>query len=78
MTRVALLFGLWLAAASLFAQSEADTLPIFDYTQPRDFEIGGVEVVGAQFADPNALISIAGFKVGDKIRIPGGDIPRAV
>lgn len=78
MTRLALLFGLWLAAAGLFAQSEADTLPIFDYTQPRDFEIGGVEVVGAQFADPNALISIAGFKVGDKIRIPGGDIPRAV
>ncbi|MFK7934737.1 MAG: outer membrane protein assembly factor BamA [Saprospiraceae bacterium] len=56
----------------------ADSLSILDYGEPVDYEIGGVEVVGANFSDDNAIISIAGFKVGDKIRIPGGDIPMAI
>ena len=30
-----------------------------------------MRVSGAEFADPGALISIAGFRVGEKIRIPG-------
>ncbi len=62
----------------LCAQALTDTLPVMDYSQPKDYEIGGVRVVGAQYSDENALISIAGFKVGDKIRIPGGDIPKAM
>jgi outer membrane protein insertion porin family len=49
-----------------------------NYGEPRDFEIGGVKVIGAQYSDENAITSIAGFKVGDKIRVPGGDIPRAI
>jgi hypothetical protein len=36
-----------------------------DYTQPKDYEIGGIKVTGAEFSDENAVISIAGFKVGD-------------
>lgn len=57
----------------------ADTIfPIFDYGDPKDYEIGGIKVSGAVFSDENALKSIAGFRVGDRIRIPGGDIPRAM
>ncbi len=65
---------------SLSAQSESvtDTIPILDYSKARDYELGGVTVTGAKFSDPNAIISIAGFRVGDRIRIPGGDIPRAL
>lgn len=63
---------------NLAAQIESDTLPVIDYSQPKDYEIGGVEVTGAKFSDANAIISIAGFRVGDRIRIPGGDIPRAL
>jgi outer membrane protein insertion porin family len=59
-----------------FAQT--DTLPVFDYSTPKDYEIGGIKVSGAKYSDPTALKSIAGFQVGDKIRIPGGDIPRAL
>ncbi len=51
---------------------------LFDYSEPKDYEIGGIKVTGAEFSDENALISIAGFKVGDKITIPGSDIPRAM
>ena len=60
-------------------QSAIDTLPeVLDYTQPKDYEVGGIRVTGAEFSDENAIISIAGFKIGDKVRIPGGDIPRAI
>jgi outer membrane protein insertion porin family len=56
----------------------ADTLPIFKYSEPQDFEIGGIIVTGAEYSDDNAIIGISGLKVGDKIRIPGPDIPRAI
>jgi len=49
-----------------------------DYSSPKEYEIGGINVVGAKFLDRNSLISIAGFKVGEKIRIPGDDISQAV
>lgn len=59
-------------------QFGTDTIPVLDYSSPQDYEIGGVSVTGAKYSDANAIISIAGFKVGDRIRIPGGDIPRAL
>lgn len=52
--------------------------PTAEYTEPKEYEIGGVRVTGAQFTDENAIINIAGFKVGDKIRFPGTDIPKAM
>lgn len=67
-------FGL----SPLQAQTGVDSIKVLDYTSPKDYEIGGVKVTGAVYSDANAIISIAGFKVGDRIRIPGGDIPRAL
>ncbi len=68
-----------LFAGHLAAQVETDTiLPTLDYSKPRDYEIGGVKVTGAKYSDPSTIISIAGFRVGDRIRIPGGEIPRAL
>jgi outer membrane protein insertion porin family len=49
-----------------------------DFGEPKTYEIGGVKVNGAQFSDDNALIAISGLKVGDKIRFPGPEIPRAI
>lgn len=60
------------------AQTTTDTLPIFSYEEPKEYEIGGIKVTGANFSDDNAVIGVSGLKVGDKIRIPGGDIPRAM
>ncbi|MCB0704796.1 MAG: outer membrane protein assembly factor BamA [Saprospiraceae bacterium] len=57
---------------------ESDSIPVFDYSGSKDYEIGGVTVIGATFTDENALKAIAGFRVGDKIRVPGGDIGRAM
>ncbi|MBK7336815.1 MAG: outer membrane protein assembly factor BamA [Saprospirales bacterium] len=75
---IAFLFLLSLISLRTQAQV-ADTLfPVFNYGESQDYEIGGIKVTGAVFSDENALKSIAGFRVGDRIRIPGGDIPRAM
>ncbi|MCC6727398.1 MAG: outer membrane protein assembly factor BamA [Saprospiraceae bacterium] len=61
------------------AAAQTDTLPpVLDYSKPKDYEIGGIRVTGATYSDAGAIISIAGFRVGDRIRVPGGEIPRAI
>jgi len=67
---------LTLGATSLSAQTTQ--LPVMPYEQAKDYEIGGVTVVGAQFSDPQALIAISGFRVGDKMRVPGPAVTKAV
>ena len=63
--------------AFVFAQTN-DSIPVVKYGEPKDYEIGGIKVIGANFSDDNAIIAIAGLKVGDKIRVPGEDIFRAI
>ncbi|MEY3249238.1 MAG: hypothetical protein RL742_1281, partial [Bacteroidota bacterium] len=58
------LFGLLLAGALpvlLPAQTLDTILPIVPYDQIKAYEIGGIRVTGAQYADPNALIALSGF-----------------
>lgn len=78
--RFILLVGLlWmLSAATVTAQIAADTIPVFSYEDPKDYEIGGITVSGANFSDDNAIIGVSGLKVGEKIRIPGAEIPKAM
>ncbi len=51
---------------------------LFDYSEPKDYEIAGVKVTGGEFSDDNAIISIAGFRVGEKIKLPGPETARAL
>lgn len=66
-----------LLALTFVAQGWAQPTTL-DYGAPQDYEVGSIRVTGNQFTDERALISIAGIKVGDKIRIPGEDIPKAI
>lgn len=43
-----------------------------------EYEIGNVKVVGAEFSDENSIIAVSGFRVGDKIRVPGNEVQRAI
>lgn len=72
------LLGLFLLPLLGTAQVADSLLPVIPYDQPKEFEIGGIKVTGAQYADPSALISLSGLKVGDKIRIPGQQITKAI
>ncbi len=62
---------------SLFSTAQ-DSLSIYDYTQKGQFEIGGIEVIGAETRDERAIISITGLAVGKSIELPGAEIPQAI
>ena len=49
-----------------------------DYAQPKEFEIGGISVVGPDFLDPNTLISLSGLRIGDRITVPGSEVTDAL
>ncbi len=58
-------------------------LPTLQYAQPgmgnfKQYEIGNIKVEGTEFTDENSVIAVSGFRVGDKIRVPGGEIQRAI
>src|SRR6478609_2184508 len=61
---------------------EKATQPISDsnlnYANPTEYYIGGIEVTGLNILDKNAMISLTGLKIGDKIKIPGDHISSAV
>ncbi len=49
-----------------------------DYANPKEYTIGGISVEGASYLDPNALISLTGLRIGDKIIIPGEALGLAI
>ncbi len=49
-----------------------------NYSSPKEYEIADIEVRGVQFLDNNALISLSGLRVGDKINVPGDEITTAI
>lgn len=64
-------------ALTAIAQTE-NPPQVMEYSEPRDYEIGGIKVSGAQYSDDNAIIGVSGLRVGDKVRIPGPEIPKAI
>lgn len=62
------------------AQS-ADTLtnPEVYYSNPKTYEIGGVEVtgIGEQY-DSETLLQLSGLRIGNEIKIPGDGITKAI
>jgi outer membrane protein insertion porin family len=44
----------------------------------KSYEISAIKVTGNQFSDEKAIIGISGLKVGQKIVVPGQDIPNAI
>ena len=61
---------------------ERDNQPVqegnLNYANPKEYTIAGIEVTGIEILDKNAMISISGLKIGDKIKIPGDDISNAI
>ncbi len=49
-----------------------------NYSSPKEYEIANIEVRGVQFLDNNALISLSGLRVGDKIKVPGDEVSIAI
>jgi Outer membrane protein/protective antigen OMA87 len=68
----------WGGTGALMAQTRDTILPSVDYAQQKEYEIGGVRVTGAQYADAGTLISLSGLRVGKTVRVPGTDFSNAV
>ena len=49
-----------------------------DYARPQEYTIGGITVVGTEFLDRTALISMTGLKEGDKIKIPSEETTNVI
>ena len=72
------IFSLLFTCLALLGQAQTDTLPVIDYSEAKVYEIGGIKVTGNNFSDENAIISVAGLKVGNQISVPGVDIRSAI
>lgn len=59
-------------------RKSADEGVSVNYSSPKEYTIADIAVEGVQFLDNNALISLSGLKVGDKIKIPGDEISQAI
>ncbi len=49
-----------------------------DYSNPKEYEVGGITVSGVKYYDHNSIIALTGISVGDKIRVPGEKISDAI
>lgn len=67
-----------LASVSFAQVSIQDNLRNVDYSNPKSYEIGGIQVVGVKYLDPAVLIHLTGLQIGDTIMIPGEEITLAI
>lgn len=49
-----------------------------DYSNPKDYFIGGITVSGVKYLDGNVLVMLSGLTVGDPVRVPGDKISQAI
>ncbi len=55
-----------------------DTNDRFDFLNPKEFEIGGIKIQGADNYDHQGIKLISGLRQGEKIKIPGESITNAI
>jgi outer membrane protein insertion porin family len=49
-----------------------------DYSNPKEYIIGGITVSGVKYLDANVLIMLSGLTVGDKVKVPSDKITTAI
>lgn len=59
-------------------QTQAQEQTTLNYNSPQEYIIAGIEVTGLNVLDKNAMISLTGLKIGDKVKIPGDGISGAI
>ncbi len=59
-------------------EDETQTEDLIDYSLPQAYEIGGISITGIKYLDEDALVTLSGLEVGQKINVPGDDIPKAL
>jgi len=73
-----ILFSLGFQGFSQDTLINYNSLPVIDYSNPKEYEIADVSVSGFKFYQEEVLISISGFQVGEKITVPCDQITKAL
>ncbi|MCX6266504.1 MAG: outer membrane protein assembly factor BamA [Bacteroidetes bacterium] len=73
-----IIFFLLLVNLPLSAQISLGEGRAIDYSNPKDYYIGGITVSGVKYLDGNVLIMLSGLTVGDKIKVPGDKISLSI
>jgi outer membrane protein insertion porin family len=60
------------------AQDAPATESPISTSNPNEYFIAGIEITGLNVLDKNAMSSLTGLKVGDKVKIPGDNISSAI
>ena len=65
---------------SLLAQVETigGGIEEFDYNNPKEYELGGITISGVQYLDESVLITLTGLNIGDRYKVPGDEIAKAI
>jgi outer membrane protein insertion porin family len=62
-----------------FSQNDLKSqLKKIDYSEPKEYEIGGVTISGVKYLDQNVLLYLTGLEIGKTITIPGDEITDAI
>jgi outer membrane protein insertion porin family len=64
-----------LAKAQFSINSGLDDI---SYSNPKEYEIGGITISGTNYFNPNTIRAISGLTVGDKLIVPGEKITKAI
>ena len=68
-----------LISCPLFAQINlGDNLNTISYERPVEYEIAGITIEGIKNLDKNAIITLSGLNVGEKIMVPGEELAKAI
>lgn len=68
-----------LCSVVLHAQdSNIRQLPDFEYTNPKEYEIGGITISGVQYLDHTVLVHLIDLEIGETILIPGDKISETI
>jgi len=70
--------ALWLTGVTGSFAQESESVPVMDYSFPKEYEIGGITVSGVQFLDKNILVQLSGLQVGETILVPGEMLTAAI
>lgn len=67
-----------LSIPSMAQVSLKGQLSKISYSNPKEYEIGGIQVTGVKYLDPTVIIHLTGLQVGDTVLVPGEKITKAI
>ncbi len=66
------------AQDSLSVKNAPATYFGLNYSNPKQYIIAGIDIIGTEYYDKSVLAVLSGLQIGQKIRIPSDDIAKAI